>query len=277
MTDTEPRGLPPRERRDARNESESEPNPEIDPEIDFRILIVDDNPRNLQLLGRILDQKGYPTAFAMDGERALEMVASDRYDLILLDVMMPKMDGFEVCRRLRADPVTREIPVVFLTARNDPESVVAGFEVGAVDYIVKPFHSRELLARVATRKALRDAERDRMERASLQAVLELAGAVCHEFNQPLQVVSGTVELLRFRKIGDDKLRESLDRIQRQVERLGALTRKLGGITRRETREYVAGTRILDLDRSAPGADENPDPDLPNRENSGNPLEKEGRS
>jgi signal transduction histidine kinase len=90
-----------------------------------------------------------------------------------------------------------------------------------------------------------------MERASLQAVLELAGAVCHEFNQPLQVIYGGIELLRFQKNCNAEFHESLDRIQRQVERLGALTRKLGRITRRETREYAGGVRILDLDRSAP--------------------------
>jgi DNA-binding response OmpR family regulator len=216
----------------------------------FRILLVDDNARNLQLLGHILNNASYPTAFALDGKRALEMLAADRYDLVLLDVMMPGMDGFEVCRRMKSDRNTREIPVIFLTARTEPDSVVAGFEAGAVDYVTKPFHARELLARVSTQERLRAAERERIDRETLQAILELAGAVCHEFNQPLQIISGTVELMRHREDIDPSTLGDLKRVMDAVERLGGLTRKLSGITRRETREYLSGTRILDLEKSA---------------------------
>ena len=221
-----------------------------EPDARFRILLVDDVPRNLQLLGKILNDKGYPTAFALDGERALEMIAADRYELVLLDVMMPGMDGFEVCRRMKSKPETREIPVIFLTARTEPESVVEGFEAGAVDYVTKPFHARELLARVSTQERLRAAERERVDREALQAILELAGAVCHEFNQPLQIISGAAELMRHRENIDAATRDDLKRVTEAVDRLGKLTRKLGGITRRESREYLAGSRILDLDRSA---------------------------
>ncbi len=232
----------------------------------FRILLVDDNPRNLQLLGHILNGAGHPTAFAMDGERALDMLTDDRYDLVLLDVMMPGMNGFEVCRRMKSDPKTREIPVIFLTARTEPDSVVEGFEAGAVDYVTKPFHARELLARVSTQERLRAAERERTEREALQAILELAGAVCHEFNQPLQVISGAAELMRHRGDIDSATLDDLKQILEAVGRLGRLTRKLGGITRRESREYLPGSRILDLDRSA-AADEEPA--------AKNPLETEG--
>lgn len=216
----------------------------------FRILLVDDNARNLQLLGHILNGAGYPTAFALDSEKALSMLAGDRYDLVLLDVMMPGMDGFDVCRRMKSNPETREIPFIFLTARTEPEAVVEGFEAGAVDYVTKPFHSRELLARVSTQERLLAAQRERVERETLQAILELAGAVCHEFNQPLQIISGTAELMRHRGDLDSATLGDLKQILKAVERLGGLTRKLSGITRRETREYLSGTRILDLERSA---------------------------
>jgi DNA-binding response OmpR family regulator len=240
----------------------------------FRILLVDDNARNLQLLGHILNGAGYPTAFAMDGEKALSMLAGDRYDLVLLDVMMPGMDGFEVCRRMKSKPETREIPVIFLTARTESDSVVEGFEAGAVDYVTKPFHARELLARVSTQERLRAAHRERIERETLQAILELAGAVCHEFNQPLQIISGTAELMRHREDIDPAILRGLDHVMDAVERLGGLTRKLSGITRRESREYLPGSRILDLDRSSAARANAPGPSPPGSRPK-NPMETDG--
>jgi diguanylate cyclase (GGDEF)-like protein/PAS domain S-box-containing protein len=118
------------------------------------ILIVDDVPKNIQLVANILKGEGYSLAFAQSGEKALELTASASLDLILLDIMMPGMDGFEVCRRLKADPAVREVPVLFLTAKTDTESVVQGFEVGAQDYVMKPVKEAELLARVRTHLAL---------------------------------------------------------------------------------------------------------------------------
>jgi len=114
------------------------------------ILIVDDVPRNIQLLGSILKQENYDIEFATSGYEALEWLASKRFDLILLDIMMPEMDGLELCRKIKDNPVTREISVIFLTAKADADSVINGFEVGAVDYITKPFNSKELLMRVKT-------------------------------------------------------------------------------------------------------------------------------
>ncbi len=114
------------------------------------ILIVDDVPKNIELAANILQAKNYNITFATNGEAALEKVKSIDFDLILLDVMMPGMDGFEVCKRLKADTKTREIPIIFLTAKSETENVVKGFELGAVDYVTKPFSAEELLARVKT-------------------------------------------------------------------------------------------------------------------------------
>jgi CheY-like chemotaxis protein len=96
--------------------------------------MVDDNPTNLQVLGTLLEGK-YKTAIAKDGFKALEFVKKRRPDLILLDIMMPDMDGFEVCAKLKASPETRDIPIIFLTARVETEDVTKGFELGAVDYL----------------------------------------------------------------------------------------------------------------------------------------------
>jgi len=136
------------------------------------ILIVDDIPRNLQVLALLLDKAGYRVSMAMDGAKALEMVKVEPPDLILLDVMMPDLDGLEVCRRLKADAAVREIPVIFLTARAELEDLQEGFRLGAVDYVTKPFRGPELLARVAIHVKLRQAlERERGLRRSLEETL----------------------------------------------------------------------------------------------------------
>lgn len=115
-----------------------------------RILIVDDTVKNLQVLGTILEKEGYQINVAQNGTQALEITSKVQPDLILLDVMMPDLDGFEVCKRLKADESVAHIPVVFLTARTETEDLVKGFEQGAVDYVTKPFNATELLVRVRT-------------------------------------------------------------------------------------------------------------------------------
>lgn len=114
------------------------------------ILIVDDVPKNIQLLGSILKEEAYDLEFATSGKEALEWLDSKQFDLVLLDIMMPEMDGFEVCRRIKENPATREVSVIFLTAKADFQSIIQGFESGAVDYITKPYNRKELLVRVKT-------------------------------------------------------------------------------------------------------------------------------
>lgn len=121
------------------------------------ILIVDDYPQNLQILGKMLKENGYKTSLSQNGEGALAFVKKKQPDLILLDVMMPEMDGFEVCERLKKSPDTKMIPVIFLTAKSSIENVVKGFDIGGVDYVTKPFNSAELLARVRTQIKLKQA------------------------------------------------------------------------------------------------------------------------
>ncbi|HSI85028.1 MAG: PP2C family protein-serine/threonine phosphatase [Candidatus Methylacidiphilales bacterium] len=124
------------------------------------ILVVDDVAKNIQVVGTMLRAEGYEVMAVTSGAKALERVKTQRPDLILLDLMMPEMDGFEVCRRLKADPTTREIPVVFLTAHTETDMVVEGFTIGAVDYVSKPFKAPELLARVRTHLDLKHSRED---------------------------------------------------------------------------------------------------------------------
>jgi len=119
------------------------------------ILIVDDIPENLQILSNKLDAAGFDTSFAISGQEALDTIEVLLPDLILLDISMPEMSGFEVCRRLKLNENTKDIPVIFLTAYNDRENIISAFEVGGVDYISKPFNQMELYARIRNHLSLR--------------------------------------------------------------------------------------------------------------------------
>ena len=119
------------------------------------ILVVDDTLANLGVLFELLDQAGFEVLVAEDGESALQHASLARPDLILLDVLMPDMDGFATCERLKADPALKETPVIFMTALSDTVDKVRGFDVGAVDYVTKPFQAEELLARVRAHLTIR--------------------------------------------------------------------------------------------------------------------------
>lgn len=118
------------------------------------ILIVDDNIRNLQILANILRDHNYKVAMVKDGMKALKFIKKKTPDLILLDVMMPKMDGFEVCRHLKTSSDTKNIPIIFISALHETEDKIKAFESGGVDYITKPFHKEEVVARVRTHMEL---------------------------------------------------------------------------------------------------------------------------
>lgn len=139
------------------------------------ILIVDDVPKNLQVVGKILDQNNYEVAVADSAEAALEVLKNIIPDLILLDVMMPDIDGYELCELIKKQKKLKNIPVIFLTAQTDVDNIVRGFEVGGVDYITKPFNFREFLARIKTHLELKNA-REQIERNS---------KIIHEFNELL--------------------------------------------------------------------------------------------
>ncbi len=130
------------------------------------ILIVDDIPSNIRLMVSILDENGYSVSYAQNGKQAIDLCKKASFDLILLDVMMPGMNGFEVCKVLKTMENTRDVPIIFLTARTDHESILKGFETGGVDYVTKPFNEKELLVRIRTHldlKHTRDALASELE------------------------------------------------------------------------------------------------------------------
>lgn len=147
------------------------------------ILIVDDVPKNIQLLGSILKEESYELEFATSGREALEWLDSKQFDLVLLDIMMPEMDGFEVCRKIKENPSTREVSVIFLTAKADFQSIIQGFEVGAVDYITKPYNRKELMIRVKTHLTMQR-QRKQLEQSTAfeKKVFSIIG---HDLRSPM--------------------------------------------------------------------------------------------
>ena len=161
--------------------------------ISSRILVVDDITKNLQVVGTVLRNQGYKVMAAASGADALKCVRTQLPDLILLDLMMPEMDGLEVCRRLKSDSTTSQVPVIFLTASNEMEHLVNGFEVGAVDYVTKPFNPPELLARVRTHLELKHA-RERLREMN-EEKNEFMGIAAHDLRNPLGAITGYAEIL----------------------------------------------------------------------------------
>ena len=164
------------------------------------ILIVDDVPTNIQLVASILAPFDFELSFANSGQDALSQIRETNFDLILLDIMMPGMDGLEVARRLKAEPTTAHIPVIFLTAKSDEDSIIEGFGVGAADYVTKPFNPAELVARVQTHLALKQAQDDLRQRnvelaEAIQMKNRLLSIASHDLKNPLGAVSGFASML----------------------------------------------------------------------------------
>lgn len=157
------------------------------------LLLVDDIPTNLKMLFNYLKSLGFKVRIANNGEKALEQIERTTPDLILLDVMMPNMDGFEVCRRLKANVQTRDIPVIFMTAKTETVDKVKGFEVGAVDYVTKPIQQEEVLARINAHLTIRNLQKSLQQKnADLEA---FAHSVAHDIKNPVNTIMGYTDIL----------------------------------------------------------------------------------
>ncbi|HEY9616293.1 MAG TPA: response regulator [Microcoleaceae cyanobacterium] len=162
------------------------------PNLKETILIVDDIPTNIKVLVDLLDESGLNIAVAKSGEIALEKVHKVAPDLILLDVMMPGIDGFETCRRLKTDVRTREIPIIFMTALSDPVDKVKGLQLGAVDYVTKPIHQEEVLARINVHLELRRTRLKLVQEEKLASLGQLVAGLAHELNNPVNFIYGNL-------------------------------------------------------------------------------------
>ena len=198
-----------------------------------KILIVDDNKENIDLIAYFLKPQNYTLVTAMDGLEALEKVEKERPDIILLDIMLPKMDGFQVCERLKKDPATRFIPIIMITALKELKDKIRGLEVGADDFISKPFENVELLTRVKSLLRIKkyhdeleskNKELEEKNKALLkmdQFKEELSHLIVHDMKNPLFVIQGNLQMLEM-GLGDGMspiAKKYLDRIERSTNNL----------------------------------------------------------
>jgi len=178
------------------------------------ILIVDDDPNNIRILGTVLREKNYNIAVATNGNQALNMALKRKPDLILLDIMMPEIDGYQVCRRLKEDNEVKDIPIIFLTAKFQTEDIVKGFQLGAADYVVKPFNFPELLARIDTHLELKRSKDIILEQSQeLKALLHI---LCHDLSNPFFSMIGMMDVSS--TITDiDELKEMIEYVHKAAQ------------------------------------------------------------
>jgi len=168
-----------------------------------KILLVDDNADNLDLLSKILSKNGYEVGATTSGLFAIQSIVQEKPDLILLDIRMPGINGYEICRRIRKDPSCLEIPIIFISALSETTDKIRAFEVGGVDYITKPFQTEEVLARVKTHTSLL-----RMRKHLEQHVLEL-----EEKNRQLEKLN---KLFVDREFRINELKEKIKKLEKQI-------------------------------------------------------------
>ena len=197
------------------------------------ILVVDDQPINVQLLKRKLEREGIRVTAAYNGLEALDLTKKVMPDLILLDVMMPDMDGIEVCQRLQADETTRGIPVIFITARTTKESKLEGLGVGAVDYITKPVDLDETLARVQTQLRFVSINRQvvdltrRLEEARRAATIgAVTQGIAHNLNNLLGVVIGYLDLVKAYYDKPEQVKKNAQHVEDAVQRIVTIIKQL---------------------------------------------------
>ncbi|CAO3453549.1 Multi-sensor hybrid histidine kinase [Azospirillum largimobile] len=200
-----------------------------------RVLVVDDNADMRDYLVRLLGAE-FTVVTAADGEEALSILRQAKPDLVLSDVMMPRLDGFGLLAALRRDPVLRDVPVVLLSARAGEEASVEGLDVGADDYLVKPFSARELVARVKSNLTMARLRREvasaHHDAERMRALGQLTSGVAHDFNNLLMVLRGAVHLIG-RRTDDPALRSVLGHATEAIERGALMTRQLLSFSRRQ--------------------------------------------
>lgn len=233
----------------------------------YKLLIVDDLPENLVVLGNILSMQKYQVTYAKSGQEALSAADKDDFDLILLDILMPEMDGYEVCQILRNDLRTAKTPIIFLTSKKDAESIVKGFEAGAQDYVTKPFNMNELLARVSTHLELNknrhklEILNSKLEEKVLERTIELQkankkiesldkaksaflGLISHEIRTPLNGIIGFLGILK--ENISEKNKELIDMTVEAAERLFNFSELSLLITQLNVNTYKLQNQNLDF-------------------------------
>jgi DNA-binding response OmpR family regulator len=217
------------------------------------ILIVDDVPGNIRELVNILSEKDYKIYVARGGKKALEMIDVFLPDLILLDTVMRQQDGFQVCKTLKASHKTKDIPVIFLSAKSETEDIVKGFELGAVDYVTKPFKKAELLARINTHLELRKAREEIIRLEQKSAALAVGVTANHTINQPLTVLQGNFELFQGsieKGLLTKKQQHFLNRMKESIERIKTCLIEMTDSTSIHFENYLGSRKMVVFERKA---------------------------
>ena len=210
------------------------------------IYVIDDNPMNLLLTSKILESYGFETQTAESGAAALQLIRQQRPSLILLDISMPNMDGYEVCRRIKAKEDWADIPVIFLTANTQTENLVEGFNVGGVDYITKPFRREELWVRVSTHLELAESRRTIIEMNRSRD--RLYSIIAHDIRSPLSGILQTLEAINQGYIGleGEELREIIKLLGERTKETSTLLNSLLQWTRIQTDSQQLEFKATDL-------------------------------
>ncbi len=211
------------------------------------ILIVDDQPINVQLLKRKLEREGLLVVPAYSGIEALDLISKSKPDLILLDVMMPDMDGIEVCRRLQSSADTRSIPVIFVTARTSKEGKIEGLNVGAVDYITKPIDLDETLARVQTQlrflsvnREMIDLQRRLVDARRAATIGAVTQGIAHNLNNLLGVVIGHLDLIKAYYDKPEQVQKNAAQIDNAIARIVSIIKQLSLLVVRTYPPFTKG-------------------------------------
>jgi CheY-like chemotaxis protein len=232
------------------------------------ILLVDDEKMNLKILETVLRRGGYQFFKAESGEGALKILEKENIDLVLLDLMMPEMDGYQTLERIKQNPSTCFIPVIIASALKESIDVEKGLEMGANDYFTKPLSDDDRrfqlplkVRNLVKMKKMQDelsnlnhelkkTQEKLIEKEKETVVMEMAGAASHELNQPLTAIMGNLQLAITKLSPDDPLAEKLNRVLNQVERMVDIVKKIGQITRYRTKKYAENVKIVDINNSS---------------------------
>ena len=217
------------------------------------VLIVDDNPNNVKVIAVILRQLNYKLVIATSGKSAIELVEKTRPDLVLLDIMMPEMDGYEACEIIKSDKKNENLPIIFLTALNEKENIVKGFEKGGVDYITKPFNKDELISRVKTHLELKFT-RDELQQTTnhlteLNSLKDkMFSVIGHDLRSPLGSVKMTLELLSKDIItpADEDYKETMDLMKKTTDEVYNLLENLLGWAKAQSGNLTVQPEKLNL-------------------------------
>lgn len=221
-----------------------------------KIMIVEDDPNIALITEMTLSRKDdFTIVKCTNGEEALERIEEEQPNLVLLDIMMPGIDGYEVCRQIKSSPKTKFISVILLSAKRELQDKLKGMELGADDYIVKPFNPDELLSRVKAQLRIRELEKELMDKKKLETVVGMSVTLQHQINNPLAAILGNADILSgWRSLSEKDIDECTRVIIEQSKRIRDLVLKMSHATKITESRYVGDMKMFEVEQS-----DQPDP------------------